>query len=205
MRLVPAPLHTIMQWGKNLTDTLEFVHQRGIVHHDIRPDNLLFTSEDALKIGDFGVAASNIVTIDYLAPEMWLGGVDALDVRVDVYALRITLLELLQNRNPFDGMSRSEKQRAKMRHEFIPSELERWVQDVISKATHPTPELRFQTMREFREAIESKHVSYVFDRSRVQAHTLAAKAETLLARKHAAAAKSASLKLCMCVPIAYPR
>ena len=199
MRLVPASLQTIMQWGKNLTDTLYFVHQRGIVHHDIKPDNLLFTSEDVLKIGDFGVANSNIGTIHYLAPEMWLGGVDTGDVRVDVYALGITLLELLQNRNPFDGMSPSEKQRAKMRHEFIPSELERWVQDVISKATHPTPELRFQSMREFREAIDSKHVSYVFDRSRVQSHALAAKAEKLLARKHvAAASKCISQALYVC-------
>jgi tetratricopeptide (TPR) repeat protein len=43
-------------------------------------------------------------------------------------------------------------------------------------------------MREFREAVESKHVSYIFDRSRVQAHALAAKAEKLLARKHVSAA-----------------
>jgi hypothetical protein len=107
---------------------------------------------------------------------------------VDVYALGITLLELLRNRNPFDGMPPTESLRAKIQHAFIPADMERWVQDLISKATHPTPELRFQSMQEFREAIDSKHVNYVFERSRVQAHALAAKAEKLLARKHAAAA-----------------
>jgi tetratricopeptide (TPR) repeat protein len=188
MRQQRAPLQTIMQWGKELAGTLDFVHRQGIVHHDIKPDNILFTSEAVLKIGDFGVANSNAGTIAYLAPEVILGDVDTGDVRIDVYALGITLLELLQNRNPFDGMSQSETQRAKMRHEFIPSDQEQWVQDLISKATHPTPELRFQSMQEFREAIESKHVSYVFERSRIQAHALAAKAEKLLARKHAAAA-----------------
>ena len=194
-----APLQTTMQWGKELADTLDFVHRQGIVHHDIKPDNLLFTSEEVLKIGDFGVANSNAGTVRYLAPEMMTGEWDPADVRVDVYALGITLLELLRNRNPFDGMSRNETQRAKMRHEFIPAELDRWVQDLISKATHPTPELRFQSMREFREAIDSKHVSYVFDRSRVQAHALAAKAERLLAGKHAAAAsKCISQALYVC-------
>jgi len=124
MRQQPAPLQTIMQWGKDLADTLHFVHRQGIVHHDIKPDNILFTSEEALKVGDFGVANRNAGTVPYLAPEMLLGEVDTADARVDVYALGITLLELLRNRNPFDGMSPGETQRAKMRHEFIPSELE---------------------------------------------------------------------------------
>jgi serine/threonine protein kinase len=188
MRQQPAPLHTVMQWGKDLADTLYFVHQHGIVHHDIKPDNILFTSEGVLKVGDFGGANRNLGTVPYVAPEILLSEVDTGDIRVDVYALGITLLELLQNRNPFQGMLPVESLRAKIRHEFIPSDVERWVQDLISKATHPTPELRFQTMQEFREAIESKHVSYVFDRSRVQAHALAAKAERLLARKHSSAA-----------------
>jgi serine/threonine protein kinase len=188
MQQHPAPPHTVMEWGNALADTLHFVHQHGIVHHDIKPDNILFTSEGTLKIGDFGVANRNFGTVLYLAPEMLLGEVDAGDVRVDVYALAITLLELLLNRNPFKGMSPVEALRAKIQHQFVPPDLDRWVQDLLSKATHPTPELRFQSMQEFREAIESKHVSYIFDRSRVQAHALAAKAEKLLARKQVTAA-----------------
>lgn len=188
MRQHLAPPHTVIEWGKDLTETLHFVHQHGIVHHDIKPDNILFTSDGTLKVGDFGVANRNFGTVPYLAPEMLLGEVDSGDVRVDVYALGVTLLELLLNRSPFEGMSPVEALRAKIRHQFIPGNLDRWVQDLLSKATHPTPELRFQSMQEFSEAIQSKHVSYVFDRSRIQAHALAAKAERLLTRKHAAAA-----------------
>jgi tetratricopeptide (TPR) repeat protein len=55
------------------------------------------------------------------------------------------------------------------------------VQEVLGKATHPTPELRFQSMREFREAIEAKHVNYVFDAGRIRASDLAGQAERLLA------------------------
>jgi serine/threonine protein kinase len=184
MREQPTQPHTVFEWGKDLTATLYFIHQHGIVHHDIKPDNILFTTEGTLKVGDFGVANRNFGTLLYLAPEMLLGEVDSGDVRVDVYALGITLVELLLNRSPFKGMSEVEVLRAKIRHQFVPANLDRWMQDVLSKATHPTPELRFQSMQEFREAIDSKHVSYVFDRSRVQAHALAAKAERLLARKH---------------------
>jgi serine/threonine protein kinase len=63
MRQPPAPLHTVMQWGKDLADTLQVVHQHGIVHHDIKPDNILFTSQGVLKVGDFGVANRNMGTI----------------------------------------------------------------------------------------------------------------------------------------------
>ena len=68
--------HEVMQWGKDLSATLEFVHKRGIVHHDIKPDNILFSSDGRLKIGDFGVANRLAGTAPYLAPEMFLGAVD---------------------------------------------------------------------------------------------------------------------------------
>jgi serine/threonine protein kinase len=188
MRERQATQNCALQWVKELAETLHLLHGKGVVHHDIKPENILFASDGALKIGDFGVANRNMGTLPYLPPEMFLGEADSQDVRVDVYALGVMLVELLMNRNPFEGIGLLETFRAKIRHDFIPTGMERWLQDVAFKATHPTPELRFQSMKEFYEAIESKHVNYVFERSRVQAHALAAKAEKLLARKHTAAA-----------------
>jgi serine/threonine protein kinase len=200
----PAPLRTVMQWGIELANVLELVHGRNIVHHDIKPDNIVVAEDGTLKIGDFGVANSNAGTPMYMAPEMLLGHVDSGDARVDVYALGITLLELLRNYNPFEDMNRAESLQAKLRHDFIPKDLEQWAQEVIAKATHPTPELRFQSMRDFREAIEAKHVSYVFDPDRIHASKLATRAEELLGRKKARAARKCvtqALHFCPdCVP-----
>lgn len=182
MRGDPAPLHTVMKWGTELASVLDLVHQRGLVHHDIKPANIFVAQDGGLKIGDFGIANSNGGTPLYMAPEMLLGEVNAGDARVDVYALGITVLELLKNKNPFGEMTRAESLKAKLQHDFIPTDLEEWVQEVLAKATHPTPELRFQSMSEFREAIEAKHVSYIFDPGRIQASKLAAEAERLLGR-----------------------
>jgi len=53
----------------------------------------------------------------------------------------------------------------------------------LLKATHPTPELRFQTAGDFAEAIRGRHVPYVFDRNRIKADALAEKAESAISRR----------------------
>lgn len=174
----------VFAWGKTLADTLATVHQHGIVHHDIKPQNLLLTDDGRLKIADFGVANRNWGTRSYMAPELSLGeAVTSDDVRIDVYALGITLLELLLGKNPLRDIADNDLLQAKIRHEFIPHSLPRWVQEILLKATHPTPELRFQSMKDFGEAIESRHVSYIISGDRMKAQRTAEKARILLARK----------------------
>lgn len=142
----------VFAWGKTLADTLAMVHGHGIVHHDIKPKNILITEDGRLKIADFGVANRNWGTRAYMAPELSLGESDSDDQRIDIYALGVTLLELLLGRNPLDDFAGKEMLQAKIRHDFIPASLDRWVQEILLKATHPTPEARFQTMTDFAEA-----------------------------------------------------
>ena len=174
----------VLKWGRQLCRTLEVVHAEGIVHHDIKPRNILFTKAGAVKIGDFGIANRNAGTILYLPPEMLLGdAVARTDTRVDVYALDLTLLEALTGRHPFVGLSFEEALQRRVSHDFVPGDLSRWVQEVILKATHPTPELRFQTAIDLADAIRARHVSYLFDSKRIKAHALAEKAETAIKRR----------------------
>ena len=174
----------VFQWGVRLAAVFDFVHNRDIVHHDIKPDNLLFSQDGHLKVGDFGVANRNIGTLPYMAPELFTeSDVSIRDRRIDIYALGITLLELILGRNPLFGLAPNELLLVKLRGDFIPSDLPSWVQEILLKATHATPELRFQTMTEFREALMSKTAPLVIDRQRMDAHKQAIAVEKLIGAK----------------------
>jgi len=174
----------VFTWALTLCETLASVHERGIVHHDIKPLNILFSNGGEIKIGDFGIANRNMGTRIYMPPEMFLGEpLSKTDPRVDIYSLGITLLESLTGHNPFEDLGDGQQLQVQIAHNFIPASLPVWVQEVLLKATHPTPELRFQTMRDLAEAIRAKRVPYVFDGDRIKAHALAQKAEKHLARR----------------------
>ena len=178
-------IEQVVNWAIELCNTLHAVHKKGVVHHDLKPENILFNEKGVLKIGDFGVANTRIGTIPYMAPELFLAteSVSRSDGRIDIYALGITILELLTGPDLFVGMSDDDLLSIKVRLDFIPESHPLWIREVILKALQPKPELRFQTMQEFQEALEARHVPYVFNRKIIQAHKAALKAEWHLSRR----------------------
>ncbi|MBV5331587.1 protein kinase, partial [bacterium] len=95
-------------------------------NHDIKPANILFSLEGAIKLGDFGVANRNAGTRCYMAPEMLLGEpVAKTDPRVDIYAVALTLLEMLTGEHPFDQLSPEQALKRRIAHDFIPDSLPR--------------------------------------------------------------------------------
>jgi hypothetical protein len=93
------------------------------------------------------------------------------------------LIEALGGRHPFEDLADEAAIEARLAHAFVPSEMSRWLREVLEKATHPTPELRFQSARDFAEAISGGHVPHVFDGTRIRAEALAGRAEVALARR----------------------
>lgn len=172
-------------WVKKLCGTLQKVHGHNIVHHDLKPENILFDIEGTPKLGDFGVANTRGGTPPYMSPELFVPEerVSRTDGRIDIYSLGLTFLEMVSGQNPFSHLSREDLLSAKMRPDFLNAEVPQWIKEILLKALHPKPELRFQTMREFREAIEARHVPYVFSRKRIQSHKAAKKAEWYLAKR----------------------
>lgn len=120
-----------------------------------------------------------------MAPELFLlrERLSRSDGRVDIYALGVTILEVLTGANPFWGLSEEDALDSKIGLDFMPESLQSWLTEIILKALHPKPELRFQTMHEFQEALDSRHVPYIFNRKRIQSHQMASKAEWNLRRK----------------------
>ncbi len=108
---------------KRVCAAVEHAHQKGVIHRDLKPDNILVDRDGTTKILDFGVARATdsdvqnttlqtdmgqlIGTIPYMSPEQVLGDSTLVDTRSDVYALGVLTYELLSGRQPYDLGGRS--------------------------------------------------------------------------------------------------
>lgn len=111
----PLPVPVTIPIGKQLCRALEVAHEQGVIHRDIKPQNLVVEPSGVLKVMDFGIArlasrpkdqgltqdGMSIGTPDYMSPEQ-LSGMD-LDARSDLYSAGVVLFECLTRRPPFEA------------------------------------------------------------------------------------------------------
>ena len=136
--------------GLQVAEALEYANRQGILHRDVKPSNLLLDPKGNVWVADFGLAkaadaedithSGDIVgTVRYMAPERFAGKCDA---RSDVYALGLTLYELLALRPAFEAADRHELMRRVMSEEperlrglvpHLPRDLETIVQKAIDR------------------------------------------------------------------------
>jgi hypothetical protein len=108
----PLPLGMVVQIGVQLARALAAAHTQGVVHRDIKPDNVVQTPSGIIKVLDFGLARADFAaetkltqtgvilgTPAYMAPEQALG--ERGDFKTDIYALGLLLYELATSHNPF--------------------------------------------------------------------------------------------------------
>ena len=108
-------ISSILALARQLAAALEVAHEQGVIHRDVKPQNLLLDSDGVLKVMDFGVArlaerSSTLTetglvvgTPAYMSPEQLLA--EALDARSDLYAVGVVLYECLTGRLPFEANS----------------------------------------------------------------------------------------------------
>ena len=106
----PVALEQAVEWMKQLASALAYAHKRGVVHQDIKPDNIFITQDGNLKIGDFGLAliatgpaferhAQGKGTPAYMSPELCRG--EPRDHRSDIYSLGSVFFEMITGEKPF--------------------------------------------------------------------------------------------------------
>ena len=149
---------------------LEYSHQAGIVHRDIKPGNVMVTRNGDIKVMDFGIAramsdaqatmtqtAQVIGTAQYLSPEQARG--ERVDTRSDLYSTGCLMYELLVGRPPFTGDSPVAIAYQHVRENPIPPsrldpELPPWADAIVLKAMAKSPNDRYQTAAEMNADIQ---------------------------------------------------
>ncbi len=165
--LIPAdglPPESVIRYGTQIADALAHAHERGIVHRDLKSQNVVVTPEGRAKVLDFGLAARMpqadaeavtktqdaiphagmlVGTLAYMAPEVLRG--EAATARSDIWALGVVLYEMASGRLPFEGDTAADVASATMRDapSSLPSRVSAGLRSIIHKCLAKEPGQRY--------------------------------------------------------------
>ncbi len=139
---------------------IEAAHNNGIIHRDIKPQNIIISKEGKVKVADFGIAraaSSDTITshamgsVHYTSPEQARGGYS--DAKSDIYSIGITMFEMVTGRVPFDGETtvaiaiKHIQEEIPSPRQYVP-EIPVSVEQIIYKCTQKNPDRRYANVSE---------------------------------------------------------
>ncbi|MFC1529642.1 serine/threonine-protein kinase [Gemmatimonadota bacterium] len=156
------PLESVLEWIQQAAEGLVAAHKQGVIHRDIKPDNLMITDSGELKITDFGLArletttrltaeGATLGTVNYMSPEQVVG--KELDSRSDLFSLGATLYEMLSGQKPFDGPDAAAIYYSLLHDDPDPvvryrKDVEPAFENIVTKLLEKDPRLRYQSAEE---------------------------------------------------------
>jgi serine/threonine-protein kinase len=148
-----------------ILDALGYIHERGVAHRDLKPENVMVAEDGAIKLIDFGIAASSkskrltfaklsqtMGTPDYISPEQVKGKRG--DARSDLYALGVMLYEMLTGKVPFSGANPFLIMNDRLLNNPVPPReidpaISPQLQEIVYRALERDPKNRYRNARDF--------------------------------------------------------
>jgi len=163
------PWKEAVHFTVQILQALQHAHEKGIVHRDVKPQNIMLLQDGTIKVTDFGIARINngetrtitnkaIGSVHYIAPEQAKGGVT--DGKADIYSVGVMLYEMLTGKLPFDADSavsvaimqlQNEPKPLRELNDSIPEGLE----EITLRAMRKNPNQRYESAKEMLQAIET--------------------------------------------------
>lgn len=159
------PVHEAIRVSRQIAEALEEAHKAGVVHRDIKPQNILFSKDGKVKVADFGIAIAGdgatvtvgdeiIGTVQYIAPEQARGEIAG--KQSDLYSLGIVLYEMVTGKVPFTGESPVAVAMKHIQEQIVPpgrlvSGLPEPLEQITMKALEKDAANRYNTAEEFLE------------------------------------------------------
>lgn len=152
-----------------ILEALEHAHEKGVVHRDIKPQNIILLQDGTIKVTDFGIARlttsetrtmtnTAIGSVHYIAPEQARG--DLTDGKADIYSVGVMLYEMLTGKLPFEAESAVSVAIMQLQTEPSPlrdinEEIPEGLEEITLKAMRKNPAQRYDTAAKMLEAIET--------------------------------------------------
>jgi serine/threonine protein kinase len=160
------PAH-VAEIGAQVSSALDYAHRRGVIHRDVKPDNVLFDEDGNAMLTDFGIATARfharltasgraMGTPHYMSPEQAMGKL--VDGRSDIYALGVTLYESLLGFPPFDGadafsVSYKQVHEAPVPAAEVSSRVPAALSEIVMRCLNKAPGLRYARGHDVADAL----------------------------------------------------